>query len=86
MSKRKRFSRNSVASSRGNYVRVSHFKQLQEGLEERGYKEELKDIAEVSISVVIKSPQRYAVKIFGKLIQISEDEAKNLSPELIIKL
>lgn len=82
---RKRFNRNSVASSRGNYVRVSHFKLLQEGLEKRGYKEELKDIAEVSISAYVNIPKRYAIKVFGKLMVISKDEAMKLNNELVIR-
>lgn len=83
---RKRFNRNSVASSRGNYVRVAHFKLLQEGLEERGIKADLKDIAEVEIKVAIKRQSKYAVKLFGKLMVISESEASRLNPELVIKL
>lgn len=83
---RKRFSRHSVASSRGNYVRVAHFRLIQEGLQERGFKEELEDIAQVSVSVTIKTPKRYAVKVFGKLLFISESEASKLNPELVIEL
>lgn len=81
---RKRFNRHSVASSRGNYVRVAHFRLLQEGLEERGIKADLKDIAEVEVRVALKK-HKCAVKVFGKLMFISEDEASRLNPELIIR-
>lgn len=82
---RKRFNRHSVASSSGNYVRIAHYRLLQEGLEERGFKEELKDIAEVEVRVAIKRQNKYAVKVFGKLMFISENDALKLNPELVIR-
>lgn len=84
MSKRDRFSRSCVASSRGPYVRKSHYLLIQERLEKRGIVASLKDIMEVSITISIK-PKYYA-KCFGKKIYLSESQARTLGPELIIKL
>lgn len=84
MSKRDRFSRSCVASSRGPYVRKSHYLLIQERLAKRGIAASLKDIMEVSITISIK-PKYYA-KCFGKKIYLSESQARTLGPELIIKL
>lgn len=84
MSKRNRFSRSCVASSRGPYVRKSHYLSIQERLAERGTMADLKDIMEVSITISIKP--KYYTKCFGKIIHLSESQARKLNPELIIKL
>lgn len=84
--KKARFNRNAVASSRGSYVRKSHFLLIQEELAKRGFEEELKDIIEVSITIKVK--KCYA-KCLGKLVVISEEDAKRIestNPELIIRL
>lgn len=84
MNKRDRFSRSCVASSRGPYVRKSHFLLIQERLAERGVVASLEDIMEVSITVSIK-PKYYA-KCFGKRVYLTESQARKLGPELIFKL
>lgn len=83
MSKRNRFKRSAVASSRGPYVRKSHFLYIQECLKARGIYAPLEDIIEISITIKVKT--NYAVKCFGQTIVISEEEAMKLNPELIIK-
>jgi hypothetical protein len=84
--KRDKFSRNAVASSRGSYVRKSHFLLIQEQLKARGFDEDLKDIIEASITIKVK--KCYA-KCLGKMVIISEEDAKRIertNPELIIRL
>ena len=86
MKNRDKFSRNAVASSRGSYVRKSHFLLIQEELAKRGFKETLEDIIEVSITIKVK--KCYA-KCLGKIVVISEEDAKRIertNPELIIRL
>lgn len=84
MSKRDKFSRNAVASSRGSYVRKSHYLYIQEQLNARGIEASLEDIIEVSITV--KAKTRYAVKCFGKIKFISEFEASQLDSNLVIHI
>lgn len=84
MSKRERFSRSCIASSRGPYVRRSHYLLIQERLAERGIVANLEDIIEASIIISIKP--KYYTKCFGKKIYLSESQARTLGPELIIKL
>lgn len=81
--KRTRFNRNTVASSRGSYVRKSHYLYIQEQLEERGIKAEINDIIEVSIT--IKPQTKYMVKCFGTTMYITKEQASKLNPELVIK-
>lgn len=81
--KRPRFSRNCLASSRGAYVRQSHFLYIQEQLAKRNIEVKLEDIIEVSITIRVK---RYYVKSFGNLKRITEREAMMLTPELVIIL
>lgn len=81
---RERFKRSAVASSRGSYVRKSHFLLIQEELSARGFEEDLADIIEISITVKVKPV--YGVKCFGKIIAISEDMANKLGPDLVIRL
>lgn len=64
---RKRFSRSAVASSRGNYVRIAHRAWLREEHEKF-----------IKLEFSIEIPQRYFVRCFGKLIQITEREAMML--------
>lgn len=79
--KRPRFSRNCLASSRGAYVRQSHFLYIQEQLAKRNIEVELEDIVSITIRV-----KRYYVKSFGNLKRITEREAMMLTPELVIIL
>ena len=81
--KRPRFSRNCLASSRGAYVRKSHFLYIQEQLAKRGTEAKLEDIIEVCTTISIK---RYYIRCFGKLKRITEREAMVLKPELVIVL
>ena len=74
---RKRFNRNTIASSRGSYVRKAHLEYLKE-VHERN-KEVL---AEISITVSVKHD--YYVRCFGKLIKVTEEEAMKLSQKLVI--
>ena len=86
MKNRDKFSRNAVASSRGSYVRKSHYLLIQEQLAARGFKEDLRDIIEVSIAIKVK--KCYA-RCLGKLVVISEEDAERIertNPELIIRL
>ena len=81
-----RFNRNAVASSRGSYVRRTHFLLMQEELAKRGFSEDLRDIIKVSITIKVK---KCYVKCLGKMIVISEEDAKRIertNPELIIRL
>lgn len=80
--KRTRFSRNCLASSRGAYVRQSHFLYIQEQLAKRGIEARLEDIIEVSITIRVT---RYYVRCFGKLIRVTEREAMMLGDVTIIK-
>lgn len=82
--KKARFNRNAVASSRGSYVRKSHFLLIQEELAKRGFEETLKDIIEVSVSVRVR--RKCYIKCFGKLIAITEEEAEKLDTKLVIRL
>ena len=82
--KKARFNRNAVASSRGSYVRKSHFLLIQEELAKRGFEETLKDIVEVSVSVKVRC--KCYIKCFGKLIAITEEEAAKLDTKLVIRL
>lgn len=72
MKNRNKFSRNAVASSRGSYVRKSHFLLLQEELKRRGFEEELRDIIEVSITIKVKP--RHIIRWGNLAIEISEEE------------
>ena len=72
MSKREKFSRSAVASSRGSYVRKSHFLLIQEELAKRGFEETLKDIIEVSIT--IKVQPKHIIRWGNLTIEISEEE------------
>lgn len=80
---RPRFSRNCLASSKGAYVRQSHFLYLQEQLAKRGIEAELKDIIEVSTTI---STTRYYVRCFGKIKEITKREAMMLESKLVIVL
>ena len=82
--KKERFNRNAVASSRGSYVRKSHFLLIQEELAKRGFEETLEDIIEVSVSIKIR--RKCYTKCFGKLIAITEEEAAKLDTKLVIRL
>ena len=82
--KKARFNRNAVASSRGSYVRKSHFLLMQEELAKRGFEETLEDIIEVSVSVRVR--HKCYIKCFGKLIAITEEEATKLDTKLVIRL
>lgn len=84
--KRNKFSRNAVASSRGSYVRKSHYMAIKEQLHNRNVEADLNDIIEASIILSFKVKPTFYVKIFGKLLKISEEEAAKLEPSLIIKL
>jgi hypothetical protein len=81
---RSKFNRNAVASSRGSYVRKSHFLLIQEELAKRGFDETLEDIMEVSVSVRVR--RKCYIKCFGKLITITEEEAAKLDAKLVIRL
>jgi len=83
---RKKFKRTCLGSSRGAYVRKSHFLLMQEELAKRGFSEDLRDIIKVSITIKVK---KCYVKCLGKMIVISEEDAKRIertNPELIIRL
>lgn len=82
--KKVRFNRNAVASSRGSYVRKSHFLLIQEELAKRGFEETLEDIIEVSVSIRVR--RKCYIKCFGKLITITEEEAAKLDTKLVIRL
>ena len=82
--KKARFNRNAVASSRGSYVRKSHFLLIQEELAKRGFEETLEDIIEVSVSIRVR--HKCYIKCFGKLIAITEEEAAKLDTKLVIRL
>lgn len=82
--KKARFNRNAVASSRGSYVRKSHFLLIQEELAKRGFEETLEDIIEVSVSIRVR--RKCYIKCFGKLIAITEEEAAKLDTKLVIRL
>lgn len=74
---RKRFSRNIIASS-DSYKKRSHDSFIKEQHEKN------KDmIAEISVS--IKVAPKYYIKCFGKLIQITEEEAMSTSIEVVIR-
>ena len=77
---RKKFKRTCLGSSRGAYVRNSHFRMIQEELQKRGIVADLCDI----ITVTIK--KRMAIKVFGKVILLTEEEAKKVDNKLIIYL
>ena len=70
--KKARFNRNAVASSRGSYVRKSHFLLIQEELAKRGFEEDLKDIIEVSVT--IKVQPKHIIRWGNLTIEISEEE------------
>lgn len=82
--KKTRFNRNAVASSRGSYVRKSHFLLIQEELAKRGFEETLEDIIEVSVSIRVR--RKCYIKCFGKLIVVTEEEAAKLDTKLVIRL
>ena len=82
--KKARFNRNAVASSRGSYVRKSHFLLIQEELAKRGFEETLEDIIEVSVSIRVR--RKCYIKCSGKLIAITEEEAAKLDTKLVIRL
>lgn len=69
---RQKFNRNAQASSRGSYVRKSHFLLIQEELSKRGFKETLEDIIEVSIT--IKTQPKHIIRWGNLTIEISEEE------------
>lgn len=69
---RKKFSRGAVASSRGSYVRKSHFLLVQEELAKRGFEEELKDIIEVSITIKVKP--KHIIRWGDLTLELSEEE------------
>lgn len=77
MSKRERFNRNIVASSRGNYVRISHIDYIK-----TLHNKNIEAIKKLSLSIKIKP--RYFVKCFGHLHQITEREAMILGDLVII--
>lgn len=70
--KKARFNRNAVASSRGSYVRKSHFLLIQEELAKRGFEETLEDIIEVSIT--IKVQLKHIIRWGNLTMEISEEE------------
>lgn len=70
--KKARFNRNAVASSRGSYVRKSHFLLIQEELAKRGFEEDLRDIIEVSVT--IKVQPKHIIRWGNLTIEISEEE------------
>lgn len=72
MSERQRFNRNAQASSRGSYVRKSHFILLQEELLKRGFEEELKDIIEVSITIKVKP--KHIIRWGNLTLELSEED------------
>ncbi len=72
MSKRNKFSRNAVASSRGSYVRKSHYLLMQEELAKRGFEETLEDIIEVSITIKVKP--KHIIRWGNLVMEISEEE------------
>ena len=73
---RKKFSRGAVASSRGSYVRKSHFLLVQEELAKRGFEEELNDIIEVSITIKVKP--KHIIRWGDLVMEISEEEWNRL--------
>lgn len=75
--KRERFNRNIIASSRGNYVRISHIEYIKSL-----HNKNIDIIKELSASIKIKP--RYFVKCFGHLHQITEREAMMLGDLVII--
>lgn len=85
--KRKRFNTACIASSRGNYVRKTHYVNIQLELSKRGVIATLKDIidADITISLMPKD-NKYIVMCFGHRIEITAEEARMLDPKLVIKL
>lgn len=74
---RKRFNRNIIASS-DSYKKRSHDNFIKEQHEKN------KDmIAEISVN--IKVAPKYYIKCFGKLIQITKEEAMSTSIEVVIR-
>ena len=70
--KKARFDRNAVASSRGSYVRKSHFLLIQEELAKRGFEETLENIIEVSVTVKVQP--KHIIRWGNLTIEISEEE------------
>lgn len=66
---RKRFNRNAVASSNGNYVRRAHQRMLKENHDEN---------QNVLINISLRIPPKYFVKCWGKLIEVTAREAAML--------
>lgn len=85
---RQRFKRSCISSSRGGYVRKSHYTKIQKELEDRGVVASLKDIIEVDITISLRPKQygKYIVRCFGKEIEITADEAMKLPQNLVIRL
>lgn len=84
---RQRFKRSAIASSRGSYVRKSHYLLIKESLEERNIDASIEEIIEVSIVTKAKvKTVKYAVRYFGKLIIISKEEAEKLDPKVVVEL
>lgn len=76
---RKRFKRDAVASSRGNYVRVSHREFIKE-------QHLLNRDAIEKLTITIKVKPKYYTKCFGVMIEITEAEANKLGKELVITI
>lgn len=72
---RKKFKRSSCGSSRGSYVYKSHIAYLKEQHEKN------KDFV---LTINVRIPEKYFVRCFGKLIQITEREAMMLGKTNII--
>lgn len=72
MKNRNKFNRNAVASSRGSYVRKSHYLLVQEQLAARGFKEDLRDIIEVSITIKVKP--KHIIRWGDLTLELSEEE------------
>lgn len=76
---RPRFKRTMCASSRGAYVHKSHIAYIMECHERN------KGVI-AKLSITIEAKPKYFVKCFGKLYQITEEEAMTLDSKLIITI
>lgn len=87
MSKRPRFKTSCITSSRGNYVRKTHYTNIQAELAKRGITASLKDIIDADTTISLKPKEhKYIVMCFGQRVEITAEEASRLDPTLVIKL
>lgn len=80
---RPRFSRHCIASSRGAYVRKSHFLYVQEQLALRGTTATIEEIIEATTVIMSR---KYYIRCFGKLKRITEKEARTLKSSMVVIL